>query len=94
MGIELHQIKRGKRKEGIYHIQHINAFHSNMKDWMYKFRGAATKHLANYIYWFKRLQYFNTDKDIVKSKQLFVRASMAPSDTKLRNFKIMCPVYS
>lgn len=25
-GIELQQIKRGKHKEGIYHIQHINAF--------------------------------------------------------------------
>lgn len=41
-----------------------------MKDWMYKFRGVATKHLGNYICWFKWLQYFNTEKDIVKNKQL------------------------
>lgn len=30
MGIELNQIKRDKHKKGIYHIQHINAFHNNM----------------------------------------------------------------
>lgn len=32
LGIELQQIKRGKHKEGIYHIQHINAFHSKLKN--------------------------------------------------------------
>jgi len=36
LGVELQQIKRGKHKEGIYHIQHINAFHSKLKKWMDK----------------------------------------------------------
>lgn len=94
MDIELHQIKRGKHKEGIYHIQHINAFHSNMMGWMYKFCGVATKYLANYIYWFKWLQYFDTEKDIIKSKQLLVQASTAHSDTKVRDFKTSQPIYA
>lgn len=58
------------------------------------FRGSATKYLGNYIYWFKWLQYFNTEKDIVKGKQLFVQASTVHSDTKLRDFKIRQPVYA
>lgn len=42
--VELQQIKRGKHKEIIYHIQHINAFHSKLKKWI------APKYLANYMY--------------------------------------------
>lgn len=49
LGVELQQIRRGKHKEGIYHIQHINAFHSKLKKWMDRFNGVATKYLANYI---------------------------------------------
>ena len=70
LGIELQQIKRGKHKEGIYHIQHINAFHSKLKKWMDNFNGVATKYLANYMYWFKWLEVFNTEKDTVKSKKI------------------------
>ena len=49
--------------------------------------------LDYHIYWFKLLQYFNAEKDTVKSKQLFVQASTAHSDTKSRNFKIGQPIY-
>lgn len=87
MGIELHQIKRGKHKEGIYHIQHINAFHSKLKEWIYKFHGVSTKYLANYMYWFKWLEFFNTEKDTIKSKQLLIHAHSSHCDTKLRDFK-------
>lgn len=30
-------IKRDKHKEELYHIQHINALHSNLKKWMNRF---------------------------------------------------------
>ncbi len=87
LGIELQQIKRGKHKEGIYHIQHINAFHSKLKKWMNRFNGVATKYLSNYMYWFKWLEIFNTEKDTIKSKNLLVRSHTSHTDTKLRNFK-------
>lgn len=44
------RIKRGKHKEGIYHIQHINAVHSKLKKWMNRFNGVATKYINNYMY--------------------------------------------
>lgn len=72
LGIELQQIKHGKHKKGIYHIQHINTFHSKLKKWMDSFNGVATKYLANYMYWFKWLEVFNTEKDTIKSKNLLV----------------------
>lgn len=92
-GVELLQIERGKHKEGIYHIQHINAFHSKLKEWMYKFHSVATKYLANYMYWFKWLQFFNTEKDIVKTKHLLVQSLTSHSDTKLKDFKIIKAIY-
>jgi len=87
MEVELHQIPRGKHKEGIYHIQHINAFHNNLKRWMSKLNGVATKYLSNYLYWFRLLQMFNSEKDSAKSKHLIVQSHSIYSDTKIRSFK-------
>jgi len=39
--------------KGIYHIQHINAAHKYLRDWINeKFNGVATKYLQKYLNWF------------------------------------------
>jgi len=48
---KLVQIESGKHKKGIYHINHINAYHNNLKQFIYRFRGVATKYLNNYLVW-------------------------------------------
>ena len=45
------QIVGGKGKKGNYHIQHINNYHSRLKDFIKKFNGVSTKYLGNYIVW-------------------------------------------
>ena len=45
------QIESGKRKKGIFHINHINAYHNNLKSFIQRFRGVATKYLNNYLVW-------------------------------------------
>lgn len=55
--LELIQLKSGKRKYGIYHIQHINAYHSVMKHFVNKFKGVSTKYLSNYLVWNNLLNY-------------------------------------
>ena len=40
-GIELVQLKTGKSKKGIYHIQHINAYHSKLKAFIRIFKGVS-----------------------------------------------------
>ena len=37
---------------GIYHIQHVNAFHSKLKGFLRRFNGVATKYLQSYLNWF------------------------------------------
>lgn len=49
--INLVQLKSGKSKKGIYHIQHINSYHSSLKRFVRAFNGVASKYLNNYLLW-------------------------------------------
>ena len=40
-GIDLVQLKTGKAKKGIYNIQHINSYHSQLKRFMRGFNGVS-----------------------------------------------------
>lgn len=71
----------------------FNAFYNNLKKWIDdKFNGVSAKYLANYMYWFKWLQFFNTEKDTekdtVKSKHLLAKSHIPHSDIKLKDFKV------
>lgn len=35
-----------------YHINHVNAYHSALKGFLYGFKGVSTKYLSNYLAWF------------------------------------------
>jgi hypothetical protein len=43
-------------KKGIYHIQHVNGYHTRLKKWMNRFQGVATKYLDNYLFWHRFLE--------------------------------------
>ena len=49
--LDLISLKGGKAKRGIYHIQHINSYHSELKRFLGFFKGVSTKYLNNYIVW-------------------------------------------
>ena len=51
MGCKHVGVESGKYRNGIYHINHINAYHSKLKSFLRKFNGVATKFLNNYIVW-------------------------------------------
>jgi transposase-like protein len=55
--IDLVQLKTGKAKKGIYHIQHINSYHSELKQFMRGFKGVSTKYLNNYLIWNNFVKY-------------------------------------
>lgn len=60
---------------------------------MDRFNGAATKYLANYMYWFKWLEIFSIDKDTIKSKNLLVQSHISHTDTKLKDFIVRETIY-
>lgn len=57
LGVEHHAVNlsAGIRVDGAWHVQNVNAYHSRLKGWIYKFRGVATRYLANYLGWFRAL---------------------------------------
>ena len=55
--LELIQLKTGKSKLGIYHIQYINSYHSMLKNFINRFHGVAKKYLNNYLVWHNFLNY-------------------------------------
>ena len=82
------RIKTGKHKEDIYHIQHINNLHSNLKRWMRRFNGVASKYISNYMHWFKWLRIFESDKDSIKTKNFIVQSNVVCAYTKVKDFKL------
>lgn len=62
-GIDLVQLKSGKSKKGIYSIQHINNYHSQLKKFMCGFNGVATKYLNNYLIWHNLVNYAKKTDD-------------------------------
>jgi len=63
----INERQKQRVKKGIFHIQHVNNFHSRLKTWIRRFQGVATKYLDNYLYWFRWLE---LDKHLSFEKQV------------------------
>ena len=50
---------RGPRVRGTFHIQHVNAYDSRLKNWMRRFQGVATKYLSLYLGWRRLLERYS-----------------------------------
>ncbi len=48
--VSLNASKNERSWEG-YHIQHVNAYCNELKGWMFRFHGVATKYLDSYLGW-------------------------------------------
>jgi len=58
-GITHHVVhsRPGERvRQGAFHIQNVNAYHSRLKSWMTRFHGVATRYLPNYLGWRRMLE--------------------------------------
>ena len=56
-------------KNGVYHVQNVNAYDSRLKEWMKHFHGVATKYLGSYLGWMRLL---DREKDITAKQLLSV----------------------
>lgn len=43
-------------RDGVFHIQNVNAYDSRLKAWMQPFRGVATRYLHNYLGWRRMIE--------------------------------------
>ena len=61
----------GHGGDGVWHVQSVNRYDSSLKTWMTRFRGVATKYLANYLGWRRLLDRF---KDNLTPQQFLFHA--------------------
>ena len=78
------KIARGHYKND---INHVNSLYSNLKIWMYRFKGVSTKFLQNYMSWYKWLQSFNNDKEVIKTKNMLIHSIIPFVNTKIKGYK-------
>ncbi len=45
----------GEYKWSVYHIQNVNSYIHELKEWIRRFRGVATKYLASYLGWYRKI---------------------------------------
>jgi len=60
---------------------------------MNRFNGVATKYINNYMYWFKWLQLFENDKEVVKIKNFMLQCNVAHAYTKVIDFREREPIF-
>lgn len=82
--IELVQLKTGKAKKGIYNIQHINNYHSQLKRFMSGFNGVSTKYLNNYLVWNNIVNYAK-ETDVEKRNIFLTFVLITLKSIKCRN---------
>jgi hypothetical protein len=73
--VELNANKGQRVKQGVYHIQNVNACHKQLKDWMRKFNGVATKYLDNYLSWYRFVTTTKFEAMSAKQNQKLIAAS-------------------
>ncbi|MBN6743080.1 IS1595 family transposase [Acidithiobacillus sp. MC6.1] len=61
----------GKGGNGTWHVQSVNRYDAHLKGWMARFKGVATKYLANYLGWRRLLDRF---KDNLTPQQFLFHA--------------------
>lgn len=92
-GIEHHVLNasKGERVDGIYHIQHINAYHSRFRKWIAKFQGVATKYINSYLEWFRYIELHKRLSTRDKKQDMLIRAFVNSRHVPTNNLK---PCYS
>lgn len=54
-------LKAGERvRDGVFHIQNVNAYDSRLKQWMHRFNGVATRYLGSYLGWRRLIERLHT----------------------------------
>jgi transposase-like protein len=86
--VVLNANKKQRVKQGIYHIQHANSCHKELKGWMDRFRGVATKYLDNYLAWYRFITASKFEAMASKRNQMLVAASQFNVVSTCRSLRI------
>ncbi|NGQ94871.1 IS1595 family transposase [Brevibacillus sp. SYP-B805] len=75
-------------RKGVYHIQHVNAYHQRLKKWMERFNGVATKYIDNYLFWFRFLELNKQLSKKLCKQTMVLDACKRANHITIKTFKI------
>lgn len=61
---------------------------------MYRVKGVSSKFLSNYMAWYKWLESFNDDKEIIRTKNMLIHSVISFVDTPIQEYKNRTLVYA
>ena len=61
---------------------------------MYRFKGVSSKFSSNYMAWYKWLERFNDDKEIIRTKNMLIHIVIPLVDTRIQEYKNRTLVYA
>lgn len=76
---------KGERRRGLYHLNHVNSYHSRLKRWMRRFNGVATKYLRNYLAWFDIFAQISDRAPQAQKKQFMLNFVKEPVHSTTKN---------
>ena len=71
----------------------LKTFHSNFKGFLQKFRGVSTKHLHSYLMWFKWIELFKDEKELLKIQKVYVQSQVSYSAISNESIKFRKPKF-
>ena len=60
---------------------------------MSDFKGVATKHLQNYLYWFKFIEIFKSERESIKVEKAYVLSQAHYTDCSIEAIKKRVPAF-
>ena len=91
--LTLYQFEGGKGKQDIYHIQHVNSWHSRLKKWMERFNGVSTKYLNYYLVWYRWLEKTKSQEMHIRTNDLLLQTFKNPTKLYVKDFINISPCY-
>ena len=81
-------------KRDLLYIQHINSLHGRLKVFRSDFKGFATKHLKNYLYWFKFIELFKSERESIKIEKAYVLSQANYTKCSVESIKKREPAFA
>lgn len=77
----------GYVKKGIYHIQHVNHYHGELKEWLKRFDGVATRYLDNYLFWHRFLELNKKQDEKLVSNAILLASCQKPNFNTIKSIQ-------
>jgi transposase-like protein len=82
-----------KVADDIFTLARINSLHSRFKTWLDRFHGVSTRHLGNYLAWFKWIEQVKDMRESAKTGQMWQDVLSELVDVRIETIRYQAPAF-